>query len=105
MDTITDRGLGALDVDGVRLQIARISALARAAFGDRFHFATVTIWGGDHRKWQTAVGVTLHIHQGSKSFAGASPAEAIADAERYVREHDPAAAEAAGWAILGVVRA
>jgi hypothetical protein len=105
---LRDNGLladAALDVDGVRLEIARISALASAAFGDSFHFATVTIWGPQHRQRHAAVGVTLHIHHGSKSFTGASPAAAIADTERYIEEHAPARIEAEGWQILGVVRA
>jgi hypothetical protein len=93
--------MDALDIHDVRAEIARISALASNAFGQRFHFATVTIWGAPHRSSGAAVGVTLHIHHASKCFAGASPAEAIADAERYIRAHDPAAREAEGWATLG----
>jgi hypothetical protein len=95
--------MDATDIDNIRAGIARLDRLGRVAFEKHWHFATVTIWGVEHRQRQTAVGVTLHIHHASKSFAGPSPAEAIADAERYIREHDPAAREAEGWATLGAV--
>jgi len=93
-----------LDIDTIRDDIAHIDQRGRAAFGDRWHFATVTIWGGDHRKRHAAVSVTLHIHASSKSFYASTPAEAIRDAARYIAEHSPEVLEAQGWATLGVER-
>lgn len=89
------------DIDNIHAEIARIDALARAAFGRRWNFATVTIWGSEHRGRNTAVGLTLHITGDSRSFAGAGPADVIRDAERYIRAHDPRELEAEGWATLG----
>jgi hypothetical protein len=90
-----------IDIENAREEIARISALGRAAFGSKWHFATLTLWGPDHRQRGAAISITLHIHNGSHSAPGRDAAEAFEQAEKYIRAHDPAAREAEGWATLG----
>jgi hypothetical protein len=93
----------ALDIEGVRHELDRLTVLGREALGDRFSFITVSIWS---HKDRGPDGFTVYIHGAhrgisSQSFHRQDPADAFAAAEAWIGTHDPAQLEAEGWATLG----
>jgi hypothetical protein len=93
----------ALDVEGVRHELDRLTVLGRETLGDRFSFITVSIWS---HKDRGPDGFTIYIHGAhngprTQAFHEQDPAAAFRAAEAWLKEHDPAALEAEGWATLG----